>query len=64
MSPTNGQSRCFDGKTESVRWERVFFSFFFFPLSSAACMEMSVCAATDVCASTVVSFLFVEQDQK
>lgn len=43
VSPTNGQSRCFDRKTESVRWERVFF-----PLGSAAHKEMSPCAATDV----------------
>lgn len=61
-------------RSESIKWTKQVFlrknrkcemgEGFFFPLSSAAPMEMSLCAATDVRASTVVRFLFVEHNQK
>lgn len=63
MVTTYAQTRCFDRKT--VRDKRAFFHFFSIKYSrSVASMEMRWCAVTDVCASTSVSFLFLEPSLK
>ncbi len=63
MGPSYAQTRCFDRVFEM----RELFSIFFFHgewSHSVACMEMGRCAVTHVCASTSVSFLFLEQRLK
>lgn len=62
--PTYAQTRCFDRK--DCVWDgKAFFHLFSIKYShGVASMEMRWCTVTDVCASTSVSFLFLEQSLK